>query len=118
MRGRRQPERLPHVHHGKAKARTLARAEPAIELTHACFRAVLAAEPDRPAAIKVAHHDPIGVALADGISSMPIARGAGVPARLSCASMYCISSALTVCQSSPNSVATSLIVASRQRRPT
>src|SRR5579863_865419 len=65
MRGSCQPEWLPHVHNGKTNARTLARAEPAIELTHACFRAVLAAEPDRPTAIKVAHYDPAGVALAD-----------------------------------------------------
>jgi hypothetical protein len=42
---------------------------------------------------------------------MPITCGEGVPARLSWASMYCWSSALTVCQSSFNSAATSLIVA-------
>ena len=65
MRGGRQAERLPHVHDGKAKARSLARAEPAIELAHARFRAVLAAGPDRPAAVKVAHHDPVGMPLAD-----------------------------------------------------
>src|SRR3981189_1781537 len=51
------------------------------------------------------------------ISSMPMARGEGVPARASWACMYCISSALTVCQSSASSFATSLIVACRQRRP-
>src|SRR5262249_6965777 len=65
MRRRCQPERLPHVHDGKPDVRTLARAEPGIELAHARLRTVLAAEPDRPAAIKIAHHDPIGVALAD-----------------------------------------------------
>jgi hypothetical protein len=53
-----------------------------------------------------------------------MARGPGVPARASCAFMsscafmYCISSALTVCQSSANSFATSEIDACRQRRPT
>ena len=52
------------------------------------------------------------------ISSMPITCGEGMPARSSCASIYCWSSALTVCQSSFNSAATSLIVADRQRRPT
>src|SRR5580700_2091782 len=42
---------------------------------------------------------------------MPITCGPGVPARLSWASMYCMSSALTLCQSSANSSATSLTVA-------
>jgi len=37
------------------------------------------------------------------ISSIPMTRGPGVPARASCAFIYCISSALTVCQSSANS---------------
>src|ERR1700747_76235 len=50
------------------------------------------------------------------MSSIPMTRGPGVPARASCASMYCISSALTVCQSSANSFATSEIDACRQRR--
>src|SRR5271166_275508 len=65
MRLRRQAERLPHVHDGKANARTLALAEPGVELPHARLRAVLAAEPDRSAAQKVADHDPVSVALAD-----------------------------------------------------
>ena len=42
------------------------------------------------------------------ISSMPITFGAGVPARASCARMYCLSSSLTVCQSRPSSLATFL----------
>ena len=40
-------------------------AEPDIELAHARLRAVLAAKPDRPAAQKIAHHDPVSVTLAD-----------------------------------------------------
>jgi hypothetical protein len=52
------------------------------------------------------------------ISSMPIAFGPGVPARASCARMYCLSSSLTVSQSRRSSLATSLIVETRQRRPT
>jgi hypothetical protein len=47
MRLRRQAERLPHVHDGKANARTLALAEPGVELPHARLRAVLAAKPNR-----------------------------------------------------------------------
>ena len=65
MRIRRQTKRLPHVHDGKANARTLLLAEPGVELAHARLRAVLAAEPDRSPAHKVADHDPVGVAFAD-----------------------------------------------------
>jgi hypothetical protein len=36
-----------------------------VELAHARLPAVLAAEPDRPPAHKIADHDPIGVAFAD-----------------------------------------------------
>ena len=52
------------------------------------------------------------------ISSMPITWGAGVPARRNCSRMYCFSNPLTVSQCNPNSLATSFIVAARQRRPT
>jgi hypothetical protein len=51
-------------------------------------------------------------------SSMPITVGAGVPPFASWARMYCLSSSLTVCQSSLSSCATSKIGALRQRRPT
>jgi hypothetical protein len=49
---------------------------------------------------------------------MPITLGPGVPARASCARMYCLSSSLIVSQSRRSSLATSLIVETRQRRPT
>src|SRR6516164_5401036 len=62
---RRQPKRLPHVHDRKPDARALLHAEPGIELAHARLRPVLATKPDRPAPQKIAHHDPIGVTLAD-----------------------------------------------------
>ena len=62
---RRQTKRLPHVHDRKANARALLLAEPGVELAHARLRAVLAAEPDRPAAQQVADHDPVGVTFAD-----------------------------------------------------
>ena len=65
MRIRRQSERLPHVHDRQANARTLLLAEPGVELAHARLRAVLAAKPDRPAAHKVADHDPVTVTFAD-----------------------------------------------------
>src|ERR1017187_4147241 len=107
MHIRRQTKRLPHAHDGEANARTLGPAEPGVKLAHARLRAMLAAEPDRPAAHKVADHDPVGVTLRIEISSTPITCGPGVPARLSWACMYCMSSALTVCQSSANSSATS-----------
>src|SRR5215207_5198429 len=65
MRIGRQAERFPHVHDGKANARALPLAKPGVEPAHARLRAVLAAEPDRPAAHQVADHDPVGVTLAD-----------------------------------------------------
>src|SRR5213595_4058722 len=79
----RYPKRLPHIHHREPNAGALLLAQPGIELAHACLRAVLAAKPDRAPAQQIAHHDPIGVTLRIAISSMPITRGEGVPARLS-----------------------------------
>ena len=58
-------KRLPHVHHRQANAPALLLAQPVVELRHARLRAVLAAEPDRAPANQVAHHDAVGVALAD-----------------------------------------------------
>ena len=52
------------------------------------------------------------------ISSMPIARGAGLPARWSCSRIYSLSNSLTASQSRCSSSATSLMVVCRQRRPT
>ena len=51
------------------------------------------------------------------ISSMPMTRGAGLPACLSCSSMYLLSSSLTVCQSSMCSRATSWMVCVRHFSP-
>src|SRR5262245_61743503 len=65
MSPRRQAERFPHVHDSKPNARTLLLTEPSVELTHACLRAVRAAKPDRATPNEVAHHNPIGVSLAD-----------------------------------------------------
>src|ERR1700752_1674912 len=65
MRACCHPKRLPHVHHRKANTPALLRAKPGVELRHAGFRAVLAAEPDRPTPLKIADHDPIGMTLAD-----------------------------------------------------
>ena len=58
-------ERLPHVHHGELDLAALFGPQPGIELRHAGFGTILAAEPDRPLAMKVADHNPIAVALAD-----------------------------------------------------
>src|SRR6202043_3144001 len=49
---RRQAERLPHVHDGETNTRTLLLAEPGVELAHARFRTVVAANPERPPAPK------------------------------------------------------------------
>ena len=65
MRGRRQPKRLPHIHHSEANTRALRLAKPGVELRHAGFRSVRAAKPDRPTPQKIADHDPIGMTLAD-----------------------------------------------------
>src|ERR1700686_2139835 len=65
IRLRRPAERFPHVHDGKPNARTLLLPEPSVEPTHARLRAVLASKPDRAPPNEVAHHDPIGVSLAD-----------------------------------------------------
>jgi len=64
-RGRRLAERLPHVHHRQADALALLWAEPVVEQSHAGLGAIAAAEPDRPPALQIAHHDAVGVALAD-----------------------------------------------------
>ena len=58
-------KRLPHVHHRQANAAALLLAQPVVELRHARLGAVLAAEPDRAPANQIAHHDAVGVALAD-----------------------------------------------------
>jgi hypothetical protein len=112
-------ERLPHVHHGKPDLAALFEPQPGIELRHAGLGAVLAAEPDRPLADEVADHDAVAVTPADGDfvdADRPGPRRAGAGA--SRARMYCISSVLTVSQSSFSSRATSRIAACEQRRPT
>src|ERR1700752_5262987 len=115
MRGRRHPKRLPHVHHCKANTRPLLLAKPGVELCHAGLRSILAAKPDRSTPYKIADHDPIAMTLADRNLADPDDQRTR---RASCAFKYCNSSALTVCQSSANSFATSEIDACRQRRPT
>src|SRR5664280_718293 len=62
---RRVAKRLPHVHHRQANAVALLLAQPVVELRHARLRAILPAEPNRPAADQVAHHDTVAMALAD-----------------------------------------------------
>jgi hypothetical protein len=56
---------LPHVHHREADFPRLFRAQPGVELIEAGFGAVVAAEPNRPAAVEVADHDPVRVPSAD-----------------------------------------------------
>ena len=56
---------LPHIHHRQANASAFLPAKPLIEHRHARLRAILATEPDRAPANQIAHHDSVGVALAD-----------------------------------------------------
>jgi hypothetical protein len=58
-------ERLPHVHDRQTDAARFLLAQPVVELVHAGFRTILAAEPDRPAPNQVAHHDAVAVPLAN-----------------------------------------------------
>jgi hypothetical protein len=66
IRGGDLAKRLPHVHHRQAEAFGLLFPEPIVELLQALFRAILAAEPDRPAPPQIAHHDAVDVVLAYG----------------------------------------------------
>jgi hypothetical protein len=63
--GRHVAKRLPHVHHCQANTAILPGPQPVIEPTHAGLGAVGAAQPDRPAANQIAHHDPVDLALAN-----------------------------------------------------
>ena len=58
-------KRLPHVHHRQTELFGLLFPKKSIELVHARFRAILAAEPDRPRALQITDHDPVDMALAD-----------------------------------------------------
>src|SRR3990172_7493355 len=62
----RVAEGLPHVHRGELDARRLLRTQRREEEIEVRLGAALAAHPDRPAAVEVAHHDAVVVALADG----------------------------------------------------
>ncbi len=61
----RVAKRLPHVHHRQANAPGLLLSQPVVEQRHARLFAVLSPEPDRATANQIAHHDAVGVALAD-----------------------------------------------------
>src|SRR3990172_2329139 len=58
-------KRPPHVHHCEADAGGLSGPQPLEEAVHAGLGAVLASKPDRPHAHQIAHHDAVGVPLAD-----------------------------------------------------
>jgi hypothetical protein len=62
----RDAERLPHVHHREPDFAVFRGSKPDIELIHARFGSVLAAEPNGPAANEVADDDAVAVASADG----------------------------------------------------
>ena len=56
---------LPHIHGGESDGFGLLFAQKPVELVHGCLASVIPAEPDRPAALQVAHHDAIVAALVD-----------------------------------------------------
>jgi len=58
-------KRLPHVHHRQANATALLVPELLVEHCHALLGSVLAAEPDRAPSNQVAHHNAVGVPLAN-----------------------------------------------------
>src|SRR3989442_8457983 len=62
----RVAEGLPHVHRGELDGRALLRAQRGKEDVQVGLGGSPAADPDRPAALKVAPHHPVAVALADG----------------------------------------------------
>ena len=62
----RVAKRLPHVHRGDLDASRLFRAQRGKEEVDVGFRPALAADPDRPPAVEIAHDDAIVVALPDG----------------------------------------------------
>src|SRR5690606_13415972 len=53
----RVAKRFPHVHHGHADSFRLPFPEKSIELVHARFAAISAAEPDRAMPLQIADHD-------------------------------------------------------------
>ena len=61
----RDPERFPHIHHRQTDRFDLLFREKLIKLVHACFRAMVTAEPDWAPTDQVAHHDAIGMTLAN-----------------------------------------------------
>ena len=61
----RVAKRLPHVHNRQADVPGLLLAQPVVELQHAGLFAVFSPEPDRASENQIAHHDAVGVALAD-----------------------------------------------------
>jgi hypothetical protein len=75
----REPEGLPHVHHGEPEPGGLPRAQPGVELIQAGLGAIGPAEPDRPLPEEITDDDPVGVALADRDLVEPDDPGAGGP---------------------------------------
>ena len=79
-------KRRPHVHYRQPDAADLLLAQPVIELVHGFLRAILAPEPQGPASDQIAHHDAIGVALAnrDLVDTDGLGRRCAGPRQLGC----------------------------------
>lgn len=115
---RRRAERLPHVHHSQPDALAHRRAEALVELVHTGLGAVLATEPDGSPTLEIAHHDAVGVALLDG--HLVDADHLGPRSTLS-AELLPHVLLLQLLDRVPvewSSLATSVIVEARHRRPT
>jgi len=62
---RRDPERLPHIHHGQLNPPALFGPQPLVELIHALFGTVPTPKPDRALMDQVADDNAVAVSLAD-----------------------------------------------------
>ena len=77
-------ERFPHIHHREPDFARFLRAQPGIELVHAGFGSIFAAEPNRPAAEQVADHDAVTMARTDAdlVNADDFRRWLGGPTQL------------------------------------
>ena len=107
-----------HIHHCKPNALCFQRSKPLIKHIHTPLRTILSTKPDGTPPLQITDYNPVCVSFTNRYLVNTNHLGV-VPwgARRSCSCIYCLSSSLTVFQSSRNSLATSLMVELRQRSP-